>query len=142
RHRELANFIRLHTVFAKLPAEGLKVLALEAEAVKIEAGAAVIREGDAVGPIFIVEEGRLHAWERQGARQHERAFLRKGDLFGELSIVRNQPRRTTVEALTECRLIKINEKTFGKLYANFPEFRNRIDERIAQYDYKRTARLP
>src|SRR4026208_402965 len=29
RHRELANFIRLHTVFAKLPAEGWKVLALE-----------------------------------------------------------------------------------------------------------------
>lgn len=142
RHRELANFIRLHTVFAKLPAEGLKVLALEAEAVKIEAGAVVIREGDAVGPIFIVEEGRLHAWERQGTQKHERAFLRKGDLFGELSIVRNQPRRTTVEALTDCRLIKINEKTFGKLYANFPEFRNRIDERIAQYDYKKTARLP
>ena len=142
RHRRLATFIKVYTVFAKLPAEALKLLALEAETMTVEAGEVVIREGDAGGPMFIVEEGRLRVWERQGSRQRERAFLRKGDLFGELSIARNRPRHATVEALTQCRLIKINERTFGKLHARFPEFRKKIEERIAQYDYKTTARLP
>jgi HlyB family type I secretion system ABC transporter len=142
RHRQLSNFLKVYTVLAKLPAEALKLLALEAEIVTVKAGEVVIHQGDDVGPVFIVEEGRLRVWEQQGKRQRELAFLRKGDLFGELSIARNQPRRATVEALTECRLIKINETTFGKVYARFPEFRNKIQERIAQYDYKKTARLP
>jgi ATP-binding cassette subfamily B protein len=134
--------MKVYTVLAKLPAEALKLLALEAEIVTVEAGELVIKQGDDIGPVFIVEEGRLRVWEQQGKRQRELAFLRKGDLFGELSIARNQPRRATVEALTECRLIKISETTFGKVYARFSEFRNKIEERIAQYDYKKTARLP
>ncbi len=142
RHRQLANFIKLYTPLAKLPADGLKLLTLEAEVFAVGAGQAVIRQGDEVGPMFIVEEGRLKVWETQGTRQRELAFLRKGDLFGELSIARNQPRRATVEAMTDCRLIRINEKTFGKLYAGFPEFKSKIEERITAYDYKKTARLP
>ncbi len=142
RHRQLANFIKLYTPLAKLPADGLKLLTLEAEVLSVGAGQAVIRQGDEVGPMFIVEEGRLKVWETQGTRQRELAFLRKGDLFGELSIARNQPRGATVEAMTDCRLIRINEKTFGKLYAGFPEFKSKIEERITAYDYKKTARLP
>jgi ATP-binding cassette subfamily B protein len=40
------------------------------------------------------------------------------------------------------QLLKINAATFGKLYAGFPEFRAKIEERIAAQYYKRTARLP
>ncbi|HSB10614.1 MAG TPA: peptidase domain-containing ABC transporter [Blastocatellia bacterium] len=142
RHRRLSNFIKLYTSLAKLPAEALKLLTLESETVEVKPGEVVIRQGEAIGPMCIVEEGRLRVWEQQGTRQRERAFLRKGDMFGELAIARNQPRQASVEALTECRLITINEKTFGKLYARFPEFRNKIEERIAGYEYKKTARLP
>ncbi len=142
RHRQLVNFIKLYTAFAKLPAEALKLLALEAETITVKSGEVVVREGDAIGPMFIVEEGRLRVLGQQGESQRERAFLRKGDIFGELSIARNQPRRATVEAMTECRLIKISEKTFGHLYDGFHEFRDKIEERIAGYDYKKSARLP
>lgn len=142
RHRDLTNFIKLYTPLAKLPAEALKLLALEAETVTIGAGDVVIRQGDAPGPIFIVEEGKLRAFGQDGQRQRDLAFLRKGDLFGEISVAKDQPRRATVEALSDCRLIKISETTFGKLYAGYPEFRAKIEERIAAYEYKKTARLP
>jgi CRP-like cAMP-binding protein len=142
RHRQLTNFIKQYTVLARLPDEALKLLALESETFTVNSGDTVAREGDAIGPMFIVAEGRLRVWQQQGATPRELAFLRRGDLFGELSAARNQPRNATVEAVTECRLIKIDQKTFGKLYARFPEFRNKIEERIAGYDYKKTARLP
>ena len=88
----------------------MKLLTLESETVEVKPGEVVIRQGEAIGPMCIVEEGRLRVWEQQGTRQRERAFLRKGDMFGELAIARNQPRQASVEALTECRLITINEK--------------------------------
>lgn len=142
RHRDLTNFIKLYTPLAKLPAEALKLLALEAETVTIGAGDVVIRQGDTPGPMFIVEEGKLRAFGQDGQRQRDLAFLRKGDLFGEISVAKDQPRRATIVALSDCRLIKISETTFGKLYAGYPEFRAKIGERIAQYEYKKTARLP
>lgn len=142
RHRQLANFIKLYTPLAKLPAAALKLLAMEAESISVKAGEPIIKQGDAVGPMFILEEGRVRVWETQGQRQRELAFLRKGEVFGELSIVRNQPRRATVEAVTDCRLIRINETTFGKLYAGFPDFKAKIEERIAEYQTQKTARLP
>ncbi|NOT63609.1 MAG: peptidase domain-containing ABC transporter [Acidobacteria bacterium] len=142
RQRQLANFIKLYTPLAKLPADAVQLLALEIERVIVKAGDLIIRQGDGVGPLYLVEEGRLKVWEQQGARQRELAFLRKGDLFGELSIARNQPRRASVEALTECHLLKINETTFGKLYARFPAFKTKIEERLASYENPRTARLP
>ncbi|HKQ77306.1 MAG TPA: ABC transporter transmembrane domain-containing protein, partial [Blastocatellia bacterium] len=142
RHRDLTNFIKLYTIFAKLPADALKLLALESDMAVFNEGDVVIRQGDPGGPMFIVEEGKLRVVEQDGQRQRDLAFLRKGDLFGEISIAKDQPRRATVEALTPCRLIKIEAPTFGKLYAGFPEFRAKIEERIAQYEYRKTARLP
>src|SRR5262245_12141750 len=146
RHRDLINFIKLYTIFARLPADALKLLALEAETVIINEGDMVVRQGDPVGPMFIIFEGKLRVVQpdsRQNGRgQRDLAFLRKRDLFGEISIAKNQPRRATVEALTPCRLIKINETTFGKLYTGHPEFREKIEERLAQYEHKKTARLP
>jgi len=142
RHRQLANFIKLYTVLAKLPPEALKLLALESETASFNPGETIVRQGEPVGPMFIVAEGRCRVYAQDGQRNRELAFLRKGELFGEISIAKNQPRRATVEALTPVSLIKISETTFGKLYAGFPEFRARIEERIGQYDYKKTARLP
>ncbi len=142
RHRQLANFIKLYTPLAQLPAEAVQLLALEAERITVKTGELIIRQGDAVGPMYLVEEGRLRVWEQQGARQRDLAFLRKGELFGELSIARNQPRRAAVEALTECHLLKINQATFGKLYARFPAFKAKIEERLAAYQNPKTARLP
>lgn len=142
RHREITNFIKLYTPLAKLPAEALKLLALEAETIVVSEGDFVIRQGGSVGPMFIVEEGKLRVMQQDGQQRRDLAYLRKGDLFGEISIAKNQPRRASVEALTACRLLKINETTFGKLYAGHPEFRAKIEERIAQYEYKKTARLP
>ena len=142
RHHQLATFIKLYTVLSELPAEALKLLVTETETITVEPGTCVVRQADAPGPMFIVEEGRLQVWEQQGNRRRELAFLRKGDLFGELSIARDLPRHATVEAMTQCNLIRVDQRTFGRLYARFPEFRNKIEERIAGYAYKQTARLP
>ena len=142
RNHQLVNFLKLHTVFARLPSEALKLLVTEAETVTVKAGKCLVRQGDPSGPMFIIEDGRLRVWQQHGEQQRELAFLRKGDLFGEVSIARGKPRHATVEALTESRLIKINENTFGKLYARHTEFKSKIEERIAGYAYQQTARLP
>ena len=47
-----------------------------------------------------------------------------------------------MQAVSECKLFKFHEHTFRKLLDGYPEFRARIEERVAQYGYREIARVP
>jgi ATP-binding cassette subfamily B protein len=141
-HRRLHNFFRSYTAFARLPVDALATMLTELEVQTVEAGERVIRQGDPPGPMYVVEEGRLRVFvEEDGERRYLR-YLRRGDFFGELSLFKNEPRATTVEAVAPCRLLRLTEGTFTRLLVAHSEFGAQLEERIAQYDYKAVARVP
>ena len=142
RRRDLENFFRLYSAFASLPSEAVALMLKELRTVNIAKGGVVVREGQRPGPMYIVEEGRLRAYKRVGRKTQDVAYLRKGDFFGEVSILKSAPREATVEAVTDVRLLALERSTFTKLLKDYPEFRERIDERVAQYDYRHIANVP
>ena len=142
RRRNLENFFRLYSAFAKLPSDALTLMLKELRPVEVGKGEAVVREGGRPGPMYVVEEGRLRAYKQVDGEQRDVAYLRKGDFFGEVSIFKGVAREATVEAVTSARLLCLRRETFKKLLAKAPEFRERIEERISQYDYKQVAHVP
>jgi HlyB family type I secretion system ABC transporter len=142
RHRSLHNFFRLYSPFAQLPADALSGLLEELEVVTAEKGERVIRQGDDPGPLYVVEEGRLRVYTEENGRARYLAYLRKSDVFGEMSVFKGIPRTATVEAVSPCRLLRLNPETFRKLLKESPDFKAQIEQRIAQYDYKHVARVP
>jgi ATP-binding cassette subfamily B protein len=143
RHRALHNFLRRHTAFARLPTEALGGMLSELEAVPVERGALVIRQGDPPGPMYVVEDGRLRVFttDDAGGRRYL-AFLRSGDFFGEMSLFKGDRRAASVEAVSACTLLRLTPGSFTRLVERYPDFRARLQERIAQYDYKAVARVP
>jgi ATP-binding cassette subfamily B protein len=142
RRHELRDFLRAYTAFADLPADGMRVL-LEALTMKsVEAEQVVIRQGDPPGPMFIVREGRLRAYLERNGAQEQRAYLRRGDFFGEVSLLRATDRTATVAAVTDAELWVLEPHVFAQLVADHPRFRERIEHRISQYDYRRVAHVP
>ncbi len=142
KHRSLNDFFRLYTPFAKLPVEALTLLLQELEAVTVKSGEIVIRQGAASGAMYIVEEGGLRAFIESDGQRNYRRDLRKGDFFGEVSLFKNTPRTASVEAISDCQLLKLTPATFRKLTNSFPDFKEQISARIAQYDYKNHALVP
>jgi HlyB family type I secretion system ABC transporter len=141
-HRRLHNFFLSYTAFARLPTEALATLLADLETETADTGNQVIRQGDPPGPMYVVEEGRLRVFvEKDGARRYIR-YLRRGDFFGEISLFKQEPRSTTVEAVGPCRLLRLSEATFARLLEGYPEFRAQLEERMAQYDYRVVARVP
>lgn len=141
-YRSLQNFFRLYTPFARLPVRALRVLLNELESVTVQQSELVIRQGDHPGPMYIVEEGRLRVFTEEDGRRNYVAYLRKGDFFGEMSLLKGIRRTATVEAVSPCKLFLLTEKTFAKLIRDFPDFQAQLEERIAQYDYKQVANVP
>ena len=142
RTRALWNFFRLNTAFANLPNEALAKLVTGLEEVAVPAGTEVVSEGDPPGPMFVVEEGRLRAFHTVDGVERDLAFLRDGDVFGERSLFLGEPRAATVEAIRDCRLLRLPTDLYEELVDENTEFRTRMQVRVAQYSYRDVARVP
>lgn len=143
KHARLASFFKGFPAFARLPpAAVVGVVLAELEPITVEAGHAIYREGDAAGPLFLIQEGRVRIWQTEGGRPPHIVNLGAGEYFGEVSAVRGTPRTASVEAATRVRLLTLGGDSIARLSASLPEFKIRLDERIAQYDYRTTAAVP
>src|SRR6516225_14910 len=127
RVRNVQNFLRLSSGLATLPIDALARIASELEPVQVDENDAIIREGDPPGPLYLVEEGRLRASVERNGERDDIEYLRKGDFFGEMSILRDTGRTATIEALTSCRLLALSLEHAHALLDDVPEFRERLE---------------
>jgi ATP-binding cassette subfamily B protein len=142
KHRSLQDFFHLYSAFAKLPVAAMRLLTESVETVEVAPGTVVIRQGEPSGPMYVIEEGRLRVFLEQDGRRTYRSYLRKGDFFGEISLFKGTPRTASVEAVSAGKLLKVSPETFQRLLTDYPDFKQQIEEHIAQYDYKKTAHVP
>lgn len=140
--RELSAFFRQFTAFRSLPARLLETLLHSLQERRVPAGELVVRQGDPPGPMWIVRSGRLRVYREEIGERRPLAYLRRGDWFGELSVFADQPRAATVVTHDDCVLLELKPETFRALIKESPDFARQIAERVAQYDFKRTARVP
>ena len=54
----------------------------------------------------------------------------------------NEPRAATVQAVSDCALLRFSPELFRRLLAEHPDFRHRLEQRLQQYDYRRVANVP
>jgi CRP-like cAMP-binding protein len=141
RH-ELRSFIRLQTDFGRLPSDEIDALLDGLRPTWVAAGERVIREGDAAGAMYVVRTGQLRAFSGPADAEQEHRVLQQGDLFGERSLILAVPRSASVEAITNCELLVLTSDVFRRLSETEPRFRERVQERIADYENARSSGPP
>jgi len=142
KHRSLQNFFRLFGPFTKLPAAALRKLLSRFVLVEFRKGDLVFRQGDPPGPLYVVFEGRLRVFAEDEGRRRPLSYLRKGDFFGEIAAFGGQPRRATVEAVSDCRLQQLDAASCQEVASENPAFRAAIEQQISLYEYRKEARVP
>jgi ATP-binding cassette subfamily B protein len=142
RHRSLHGFLYEFSNFGRLPVPALRTLVEKLTPVEVPKGESIIRQGDPPGAMFILEKGRARAFNSDNGTQHNLAFYRDGDFFGELSILNGSPRAASVEAYSDCRLLALEPEAVRELKRRYPAFGNLMEERLAQYEAKTEARVP
>ncbi len=142
RWRTLQGFLYEFSNFGRLPEPVLNALIRRLEEVRFSPGEVIVKEGDPPGPMYILQTGRVRVFT--GSHEHPRylAFCRAGDFFGELALLTGQPRAATAEAVTECTALALSMEAANDLRQRYPEFAKLLEERRAQYQKDREARLP
>ena len=143
RMHHLRQFLTTDSAFAGLSTESLSVLLAGLEEVRVPEGRLVFRQGDPAGPAYVIRSGRARAFVHEdGGTRDDRTFLREGDVFGEASLFTGGTRAASVDALDDLTLLAIPPATFRRLLADDADFRRRVEQRVASYEYKDRARVP
>jgi ATP-binding cassette, subfamily B, bacterial len=87
----------------------------------------VFEQGDNGDKFYIIVRGRF----RVIRDNLEIATLEDGDCFGEIALIKNQPRNATVRALGESLCLSLDRAHFQKLLADSPGTQRRVEELIS-----------
>jgi ATP-binding cassette subfamily B protein len=146
RHVErvrLRDFFRLSSQFAELDPDTLDALIDSLERITVEKGEIVVRQGDPSDSMFFVEEGRLRAvWQTEEGTRGDVAYIRRGDFFGERSLLLGLPRAVSVEAVTAATLLVLRASDFRRLVESDAGFRAVVKGEVERYEFKFLARVP
>jgi len=74
----------------------------------------VYREGGDAEAFYVVVSGRFEAFLAGGEKKKTLAYLRRGDYFGEMSLLTGQPHSATLQALSDSLVLEIKKDDFKK----------------------------
>lgn len=116
-----AAFLRYVPVLSGLADDLLERLADQIREVHVRAGGWIMREGEAAESLFIVRAGRLKV-VAEGPPESLIGVLRRGDVVGELALLREGARCASVRALRDSELLELAREPFEAMVQQAPSF--------------------
>src|SRR4029077_3135655 len=114
-------FLRNVPVLAGLSEELLDRLAKEVGERRVHAGEWIMREGESAESAFIVRSGRVEVID-EGPPVALIRVLRRGDVLGELALLREGARSASARARRDTELLELSRAGFEALIQDAPSF--------------------
>jgi len=112
--------------FSSLSKREIQEIARATDEIDVKQGEVLAREGDVGQEFFVIIEGSAEV-----VRGSERiAELGKGDFFGEMALVGDEPRMATVSATAPMRVAVMSRSAFRGFDRRMPAVHARIVEAI------------
>jgi MFS family permease len=105
---ERITLLQSVAMFAPLPALPLERLAARLVPHETAAGETIVRQGDSGDVVYVIAAGTVDV-SHDG---HDLATLGRGEVFGEIALLRDVPRTATVVANEECQLFTLQRDEF------------------------------
>jgi len=108
---DLTAFLSKTAIFARLSPEDLARIGSRLRHHSMEAGQAVIREGENDKRLFLILDGVVDVIKDMGtSKERPLACLGSGDFFGEMALVDNLERSASVICRKTTRLLSLDQK--------------------------------
>lgn len=118
---EEADLLRKVPMFEKLEPSRLKLLAFTSHAVTFPDGHILFHEGDPSSSAYVIISGEVEILSHTDEGDVVVATLKQNDLLGELAVINNSPRLSTLRARGEVTALEIPGDLFLQLIAENPE---------------------
>jgi CRP/FNR family transcriptional regulator, cyclic AMP receptor protein len=128
RADEFLEYFRKVPMFSTCSKKDLKTIAQNTERTKVSAGRVLAEQGQTGREAFVIVDGTARVL-RNGRKI---AMLRKGQIFGELSLLDRAPRNATVIADTDMELLVLGQREFATIVDASPAFARALLTGIAR----------
>ena len=141
---EARELLSGNALFGALPAELLDDVAAKLRLVTFKLGEAVLRQAQAGEAFYLVGSGKVRIVDESGEKPVTLAVLKKGESFGEQSLLYGKEVSATVRAAGNVVLYSLASADFNALVAANPLLRTRIDEASSkqrEFNFLKTQNL-
>jgi uncharacterized protein YhbP (UPF0306 family) len=106
---------RAFSIFTGLPVQGAETIVSEMRTVHHAAGDTIVRAGGPADKFLVVVEGEVDSFAEDGSQPP--MVLGPGRFYGEIAILRDTPRVSTLKARTDVTLLTMERDAFRDLVA-------------------------
>ncbi|HEX5177160.1 MAG TPA: cyclic nucleotide-binding domain-containing protein, partial [Chthoniobacteraceae bacterium] len=128
RERSLVNHLRTVPLFATLDLPFFNYLKEKAELVSCGKGQVICRQGEPADAFYLIRSGLVRVAQAMPGGEMVRTYLKRGEFFGEIGLLREQARNATCSALDAVDLVKIRKDDFEIMLRQFPVVRETLDQ--------------
>ncbi len=132
RQRLLSNLMATSPIFKPLDANQRKTLIEQFKSREVPAQEKIIEEGQKGDGLYLLLAGRVEVSRKAENKKQVLAHLKEGDVFGEMSLLTNQPVSATIKALRKSIVLKLPRKTFAEIASTHPQLLAHISDLSAE----------
>jgi CRP-like cAMP-binding protein/Zn-dependent protease len=111
--------LRAVPLFSEATPRQLDLLAVKLAVKPFQRGDQLVRQGDRGDAFYIVREGQVDVLARENGRSRRLSVLGTGEYFGEIALLRDQPRMATVRGKTDGSVWKLERQDFRDLVGRY-----------------------
>jgi len=128
----LLSILKESDLFADLtPAEMSEVIIL-LRMIRTQKGFEIIRQGDSWDSFYVIISGRVSVKVKKGSKLVKIAELGKGEFFGEMALLVNQPRTATITSEETSELLVLKKPEFDSILMKHAERARKIRTAFAE----------
>ncbi len=123
------QLLRAIPIFARLPAPSLEGIARDLEALTVPQGTVVIKEGEPGDRYYAIARGELAV----SLDSHFLQMVSRGEGFGEIALIRDVPRTSTVTAVTDATLYTLDREPFLQAVTGYATATSAVEKIISTH---------
>jgi signal-transduction protein with cAMP-binding, CBS, and nucleotidyltransferase domain len=123
-------FLSRSPLFARLTPWDCAKIAEHCEEQSLEEGAMLFSEGEYGDSLYVIKEGLLEIFKKDGSADLQIAILRPGAMVGEMALVEGKPRSANVRAVEQARLLSLSKTDFDKLKKTDPQVATKFQDEL------------
>jgi hypothetical protein len=114
-------------LFGGLRPSQARVVALMGDLRRFAPGEAIVRRGEQGHEMFVIINGSADVWIGEGEDRRRIAEMRRGDVFGEMALVRGGAERTAdVVAAGDVEALAVDESFLNRIQRRYPRIASKV----------------
>lgn len=128
RQRLLSNLMATSPIFKPLDLNQRRSLIEKFKSREVPANEKLLEEGEKGDGLYMLLAGKAEVSKKIEGRRQVLAHLKEGDVFGEMSLLTNNPVSANIKTLRKSIVLKLPRRTFSEIVSTHPQLLAHISE--------------